>query len=222
MNLTATLVATVALASPGLASDISDTLLRAGLAPNALAAAGVQASKMTDIVEDVEAYLDANSTTLSSADADYVAAKKEVDRLRRLVRSGSAGAQDISDLATAKQDQSAATSDRDSALDALFAAGTANLTAGAVSTLSTIRTNRGWSLPIEFLAKERGEQAWIDLRDALINEKVNQQEGIAVETGCAQLLLAERADADVSAAKTAFDTNIAAVTSSWDSAVAGS
>jgi hypothetical protein len=225
MKLAASIAAVVALtavlAPPALATDPADALMRAGLDPDALAAAGVASGDVAGIVEDVETWLAANPTALSSADSDYEDARAEVDRLRRLVRSGMAIAQDVTELAAAKSSLATAGNDRDTATDAIFAAATADLTGGETSTLATIRGNRAWGLSIEFHAKDRSESSWVSLRDALSNEKVALAEGTSVDSACATLLAAERADADVSAAKTAFDTNVSAVTSSWQSAVSG-
>jgi hypothetical protein len=132
-----------------------------------------------------------------------------------------ATAQDVTDLGTAKSMLATAGSDRETALDAIFSAGTADLTGGEATVLATIRGNRAWSLPIEFHAMDRSETAWVALRDALANEALAQEEGTSVDSAAATLLAAERADADVSAAKTSWDTNVAAVTSSWQSAVSG-
>ena len=214
--------ATVLLSSQTHATDVGDVLLRAGLDAEALAAAGLASGSVASVVDEVDEHLAANPNDLTTADQDHATASTEVDRLRRLVRGGKATAQDVADLAAAKQDLADAADARDAALDAIFAAGTADLAASVADTLATIRANRSWGVPVEFLSKDRADADWIALRDALTNEKIAAAEGTAVDAACASLLLAERADPAVSAAKTAHDANFAAVEAAWTTAVGGS
>jgi chromosome segregation ATPase len=173
-------------------------------------------------VEDVEDYLDTNPTELSSADAAYLSAQADVASLKKLVRSGQANLQDVTDLATAEAALATAESSRDAALDAIFDAGVAGLSGTQSTALSNIRANKSWGTPIEFMVKNRSDQGWLDLAEALTDERVSDLEETSADPACAALLQSERSDSDVSTAKTAFDTNLAAVQSSWTSAVSGS
>ncbi len=212
----------VAVSSPALADGLSDTLMRAGLGPDALAASGVAASEVAGVVTDVQDYIDGNSTALSDADSVYLAAQQSVESLKKLVRSGKATAQDVADLATAQSLLDAAGANREAALDDLFDAGVDGLTVAQNTALANVRANDHWGLPIEFLVKNRTDQGWLDLSEALTNERVSAEEGISASPACVTLLLSERSDSAVAAAKTAYDTNRSAVQTSWDSAVSGS
>ena len=204
------------------ADTLSDTMMRAGLDAEALAASGVVASEIAGIVEDVQDHLDASASALSTADLNYLSAKSEVGRLTRIVRSGKASAQDIADLATEKQNEANAISARNSALDAIFDAGCNSLSADETTALSTIKGNRHWGTDIEFMIKNRTDQEWLALIEALTDERVSLEEEIAANVTCAALLLSERSDTSVSAAKVSCDTNASAVQASWTSAVSGS
>jgi len=56
------------------ASDVTTTLLRAGLDSEALAAAGVSTGSTTSVVTAVRNYLNAHPSDVSSADSAYAAA----------------------------------------------------------------------------------------------------------------------------------------------------
>lgn len=203
-------------------ADTADSLMRAGLDPDSLAAAGVTSGEIATVVADAETYIDANSSELSGADSHYVTLRSEVDALRRKVRSGQASIEEIASLATKQDELATAASDRESAIEAIFDAATDSLSAGEKTALANIQANRSWATAIEFLVINRTDQQWLALTEALTNEAVATEEGTSVETACASLLLTERAKSEVSSAKTSFDANASAVASAWDTAVNGS
>ena len=211
-----------AISSPTFADDLSDTLMRIGLDAGSMAASSVQSSEVAGIATNVRDYLDANSTELSSADAAFLSAKQDVSALSKLVNGGEGTAQDATDLATALAALDTAETDRDAAIDALFDAGIDDLTAAQSTALSNIRANKHWGLPIEFAAKNRTDQDWLSLAEALTDERVSALEEVSASAACVALLLSERSDSAVSTAKTAYDTNLTAVKASWASAVSGS
>ena len=211
-----------AISSSVFADSLSDTLMRVGLDADALAASSVQSSEVAGVVSDVQDYLDTNPTDLTNADAAYLSASADVRVLSALVRSGKASAQDVADLATAQTTLDTAETDRSSALDDLFDAGVAGLTAAQSTALANTRANGHWGLPIEFLVKNRTDQGWLDLSEALTDERVSAEEEISASPSCVAILLTERSDTGVAAAKTAFDTNASAVQTSWNTAVSGS
>ena len=240
--LAATVIAAVALASGGLVvglpdgsdsdpdseegppprpdPDLVEALLRSGLDADALAAAGVTAdADATEVVDDVKAHLVTGLTDLRDADSDYATQRNLVDSLRRKVRSGLASQEEITQLATAKTDLATATSDRETALDAIFDAGTADLSQSSTDLLETIRGNRHWKLPLEFLTGDRTEQEWVDLRDALADERISANfEGEEVSAGSASLLSTCRAVQCVSTARSNLDTHCGHIQAAWDSA----
>ena len=211
-----------AISSPTLADSLSDTLMRVGLDADSIAASSVQASEVAGIATDVQDYLDANPTELSGADAAYLSAQQDVSALGKLVHGGQGTAQDATDLVTAQAALDTAETDRDAAIDALFDAGVADLTAAQSTALSNIRANKHWGLPIEFAAKNRTDQDWLTLAEALTDERVSALEEVSASPACVALLLSERSDSAVSTAKTAYDTNLTAVKASWATAVSGS
>ena len=196
------------------------TAIRAGLGAEALSAAGVTAAEVAGVLGDLEesdAYVNGD---LATADAAYSEARGRVDELRRLVKSGQGTEQDVVDLATAKSDLAEGEADQETALDALFTAGAATLSAGEKATLDQIRANadrRGF--PTELLVVSRTDQQWIDLRKALDHEKVCLKTGETVHETYATLLANARGAAAVSQAKANLDSTLAAVRTAWDAAV---
>lgn len=223
MKLAALALASFLVAAPSAlgGTSLEDALLRVGLDGEAMAAAGLTTAQVDLAVEGVDDYLVANPDELSDADADYASARAEADRLRRLVRAGTASAQDVTDLATAESELATAITDRDAALDALCQAGLDELPTAEADLLETICLNRSWGLPTEFLVKDRTEAQWVALREALADERISDEYGESPASASSTLLSTERADADVAAAKTDLDTNLTSIQSAWDSAVAG-
>lgn len=199
-------------------ADFKATLIRAGLGADALCAAGVSSGSVSSVLAATATAVNANPTRLSNADASYAAARRDVDRLKALIESGRGSEQDVSAYSTAAAALASATSERQAALDALFTAGTANLTDGQRAVLQQIRANRAYELPIEFLTVERSQQEWVNVRDALANERIAAQLGEDADSGNQSSLATWRANATVAAAKTSLDANLATLASSWETA----
>lgn len=195
------------------------TLTRVSLDPQALAAAGLGTGEVSELVNDAYAYLTQNPTALSSADADYADARRDVDALRRKAKSGLASAQEVSDLATAKSDLASATSARDSALDGIFDAAVADLSQAKKDLLATIRKNRGWGFACCYLVADRSEGDWVKLRDALANEKISAKLGEAVDPACSSFLGSVKGETAVSAAIVAQGSGLSSVKGAWNTAL---
>jgi len=208
-----TAIATIA------STDLASTLIRAGLDPDALAAAGVSGNQASGLVDAFEAAMAAEPARLATADASYRSAKVTSDQLRRLIQSGRGDQQDVSNYQTAMSGLQSAEADRKSALDDWFDAGTAGLGLAQVATLQTLRGNRDWKLDIEFLTVDRTEAEWVQLRDALTHERVAAKYGENVDPGVQSFLAAARSNATVSAATTSFSANLSAVKASWENAI---
>ena len=86
--------ASVALIEPS-ATELAVALMRAGVGPEALAAAGLSANGATNVVGDLRDLMIANPGTLSAADAAYASAKQSVDHLKRLIQSGLGAAENV-------------------------------------------------------------------------------------------------------------------------------
>lgn len=203
-------------------TEVVDALLRAGLDAETLTAAGVTTDAAVDqLVSNVRAHLVTELDDLQAADAEYATQKVLVDQLRRKVRSGLATQEEVQDLATAKAALATATTTRDTAVQSLFDAATANLDEGVVTTLETIRANRSWKLPVEFLTGSRTQQEWVDLRAALANERISAgYPGEEIDPECATLLSTCRGEQCVSNARSNLDTHCGHIQAQWDQSCA--
>lgn len=206
--------------APAIPADFKTTLIRAGLDPAAIAAAGVSSGSVSSVAQAMASAINAEPSRLASADTAYATARRDVDRLKGLIESGKAGEGDVSAYQSASTSLASASSARQAALDAYFDAGAAVLSAGQRATLGRIRANRAYVLPIEFLVVERSQQEWVDLRDALANERVSAKLGEDPDSGDQAALATWRAVGVVASAKSSSDTNLATITSSWNSASA--
>jgi hypothetical protein len=208
----------VAAQAPAIPTDFRTTLIRAGLDFTALAAAGVSTNSVSSVLQAVAASINNDPSRLSNADSAYATARRDVDRLKALIESGKASQEDTSSYQSASTSLATASAARQAALDAYFAAGAGVVTEGQRATLTSIRTNRGYEMPIEFLVVNRSQQEWVDLRDALANERIEPEVGEEPDSGDQAALASWRAVNAVASAKSSTDANLASVTTSWNSA----
>jgi hypothetical protein len=203
---------------PSTPADYPATLIRAGLDPKALAAAGVSSQSVSSVLSAAATQMNSAPNDLSNADTAYASARTQVDQLTAQIQSGHGSQDDIATLSTAQSNLATANSQRQAALDAIFNAGTANLSNAQKTALSTIRANRAaWDLPLEFLVVNREQSEWVAVRDALANERIAVSLPDSLSQAAQASLATWRADPAVSAAKASSDANLSAVTTSWNS-----
>lgn len=202
------------------AADLEVALLRSGLGPEALTAAGLSSANATTVVSDLITYMTNNADVLDAADASYSSAKVTADQLRRTIQSGLGTNEDITAYTTAKANLASATTARDGVIDDFFTEGTADLSQAQKDKLSTIVANDYWDRPTEFLTVTNTEADWVELRDALAHERIANANGESVDANIQTILNSYRNDATVSAAKASLDSNLATVTSAWETAIA--
>lgn len=196
-------------------------LIRSGLDAKALAAAGVSSGSIASVLQAASAEASEAPSALSQADATYATWRVEADRLERLITAGKGTQEDVAAYQTAKANLASATSARAAILDGYFAAGIEGLASGQRTALTKIRANRSWELPLEFLVVDREEAEWVQVRDALANERIAVDLPDTLSQAAQQSLAGWRANASVAAAKASFDANLASVTSAWNSSASG-
>jgi hypothetical protein len=201
------------------ASDVEVAMLRAGLGPEQLAAAGASASDAAAAVNAFENQFAMQPGLLSAADAKLASLRPEVDLLRRKVRSGLASADQIAQLPVLDQQLSKAEAERKGVLDVLFASATGVLPPAQRSGLEAMRANAHWRLPIPFLVVERSQAEWVKLRDSLSNERICAKYADPVNPELAAFLAQCQSDAQVAAAKSSSDANLAAIELAFSTSV---
>lgn len=193
-------------------------LLRAGVSPNALAAGGAAPQSLSGLVDSAEAHFAAHSQELALADAAHASARRETDRLRRLIESGKGSQEDVANFQAQSAALASASAAQEATLSALLDAATAGLTANQRTLLRRIQAAKGWGLPIEFAVVERSQEEWVELRGALANERFASKYGEEADPAAAAFLAHARADQAVASARASLDTNQAAITASWNAA----
>ncbi|MCG3123893.1 MAG: hypothetical protein GIKADHBN_02331 [Phycisphaerales bacterium] len=108
-------------------TDAATMLTRAGLDPRALAAAGVGVPSVAGVVEAAMEEASSRAASLAAADEAARGARQSVDRLARIVQSGTASQEQIAQLSSARSMLAAAHANQHAALDAVFAAGAAQM-----------------------------------------------------------------------------------------------
>jgi hypothetical protein len=200
-------------------AQLATALVRAGLDPEALAAAGVAPSAVNTVISDVADHMTDNPGSLELADTAYAAARQERDQLKRVIQSGRATQEQINAYPGALGQLALAQTQRRSALDDIFSAGTATLSQSQRDTLAAIRDNADWDLPLEFLVIDRSEADWVQLRDYLANERVSAQLGDDPDASAQAALTQLRSNPLVAAADANLDTNLTVVELAWEQAL---
>lgn len=198
---------------------LTGALIRAGLTATALTAAGLSSGLATGVVNDVDAYMTNNPGVLSAADAAYASVRAEHDRLQRLVQSGVYAEGDLASYATAANSLSAAHAQRQTVLNNIWAAGTADLSETQAEILAKIRANSGWEVPIEFQTIDRTEAQWVALREALANERISAERSESADADAQTLLTQARSVSTVSTALASLSANLASIEATWNGAV---
>lgn len=201
--------------APPTPQELDLALRRAGLGPEQVTAAGADALDIGDLFENAYAHLD-NNATYTLAASNLAAAKAQYQDLLREVRSGVAIAQQQEDFATATAAYSDAQDDWADAQANFIAAATADLVSEETDVLDQLRANQRWhSLPLEFSVVERTEEQWVELREALANERIAEEAQQAPDQD-AQLLLSQlRIQTNVSAAAAHLNSNLITNNSAW-------
>ena len=232
LNITVALLAGTAVVWAGIASVSSSTkskrvilpdqmemkvvLAHAGLDPKSITAAGVTPEQAVSVATNARTYLNGNIDTIRAAAAAYDQDKADVTRLQHLVQSGQAQPEDFSSYEAALTRLAASTAQRDSQLQALRSAATANLAENVKARIATIAGNSAWEIPTEYLTISGAEPEWVKLQRSLANQRVNTGSGQATSAGAQHVLQTWGAQPDVAAAVGYLDTNLPGVTEAWN------
>jgi hypothetical protein len=200
------------------ANDVVEGLIRAGLEPEGLAAAGLAGAAVNAVIINAQQYLIDHQVDLDLADASLAQARQQSDGLRRAIQSGTATEEQINAYPAAEASLALAQSQRHNALDGIFNAASAALPPNQRATLAAIRTNRWWDLPVEFLVLDRPEPQWVQLRDALANERISADLEEPPDPEAQAWLSQCRSAPLVAAARANLDANLATVNAAWNQA----
>jgi hypothetical protein len=199
--------------------DLVTALYRVGLEADCLAVAGASADDTTAVVGAVKTWLAKNSTAISDADTRLMNAINSRDPLIRKVQSELGSKDDVTALVASVAEFGAATANQTTVLGSLFAAGTAGLSPNVAAILSTTRVNQtAWDLPLPYCLKDRSQEDWVALRDALDNERVSAKENESPDPDMQAYLSNVRADPVIATAQTNLNTNLGAIQTAWDAA----
>ena len=194
-------------------------LIRAGLSPEALAAAGVSSESVSTIVGDALTAMGQNPSALATLDTSFADARHESDARRRKIQWGHGGSEDVTIYQSSTAAMNSAATQRETLLSDVQATATSGLTQTQKTALTNLRANAHWNLAKEFMVVNHTEAEWVALRDALANERIAARLGDEPDAGCQALLATYRANSAVITATTGLGTqNLAAVRSAWNTA----
>ncbi len=203
---------------PSATADLATALIRSGLDPQALAGAGLSAPAVSAALDNAQQYLVDHQAALELADAARAQARIQCEALRRIIQSGTATDEEVVAYPAAQANLAQAEAQLSGLVNEIFDAATAGFTPAQRATLTAIRANRAWDLPVEFLVQDRAEAQWVQLRDALADERISQALDEPPDPDAQAWLATCRGNPLVAAARAGFDANLASVTAAWDQA----
>jgi len=194
-------------------------LTRAGLSPDALAAAGVSELSVSTIVSSALTSVQAHPQVLATLDMSFAEARRESDERRRRIQSGLGTEADVTIYQASSAAMNSAEAQRETFLTELLATATANLPPEQRTALVAIRANSTWNLPKQYMVVNRTQEQWVALRDALANERIAAKLGEEPDPACQALLATCRANSAVIAGTSGVaPENLAAIRSAWNTA----
>jgi hypothetical protein len=199
-----------------LPSSVEVMLLRAELDPEALAAAGISGAALSALLATAAPTLTELPSSLAAADASAASARVERDRLVRLVQSGQGGEEDVTALAAARGELAEAEAARATVLDDAFEAVTSGMSEGRISTLTQIRANAHWHVPVKYRVSARNQRAWLAIRDLLAHVRTYADFELEPLPEQASALAAFDEESAVAAAASNLATNLSGVRAAWD------
>ena len=199
--------------------EIGATLHRVELHPEALTAAGLTPNAVTALVDDGEAYVISHASSLPLADTACSTAQAECDRLERLIQSGLHSENDPDAYGTANTSLSNVQAARQEVFDDIIAAATADLTPEVKALLATIRTNSVWEVPVAYRVVERTQAQWVELREALAQERIALANEEPVDPATQAYLAQIRANPAVANALANLQINLALNATAWHAAL---
>jgi len=191
-------------------------LHQAGLEPSALAACGVTPSQTAEIKTASRAWADEHELDLRGANEDARVAGDDHNRLRALVQSGRATAQDVTGLDAASTALAQAQAARAALIGDLVSTATATLSSDQQATLSAIRGNSSWQLPVELQCIERTQAQWVELRSALAAERIAARKSEPLDGAIQSYLLAARSVQAVAMASINKASHLAQIKAAFD------
>ncbi|MFO0826741.1 MAG: hypothetical protein U0572_01220 [Phycisphaerales bacterium] len=192
-------------------------LVRLGLGPDAVAAAGLDPAGSAALVSAAAESLADGAASVAASDAAVGAARSAADALRARVVAGTATPQELASWPSARDAESAALASRETLLKGLFVAATAGLGDAERAAAAQVRASAAtWAdVPPAYRTVERAEAAMLALRDALAAERGALRRGEEVDAEVAALLAQVRAEPPVAAALAASQAYAAPIAAAW-------
>ena len=207
--------------TPATGTEVATSLMRAGITPDVLAAAGVSSSAVATVFSDAASALNAEGTVsdLRVADTNFASSQRDIQLLTKRLRSGQATAEDQTALQAARSANDSAATQRSSIIDAVFDAAKESLSLEQVGRIETIAAGQSWGLPVQYSVVSRTEAQWLELRDALANVRICTERDVDPDATCNAVVAAADAVPAVVTARNAHERTRAAHENAWTSAM---
>ncbi len=207
--------------SPSTPIEIEAALGELGLTPKTLCAAGFNAQQTAAFTSAAATYARANIATYRAAMDDAGTARGNVARLTHQIQGGAGSAEDLTALAAAQSALTTALAQKQAFLNAAFSEGASAVNGGGghvITLLDTVRANsRAWDIPASYLGDNRSERDWVNLRDALANDRIAAKLNLEPNPTCHELLLTAQATTNAANAFANLQ-NLPDIAAAWSNA----
>eukprot|EP01026_Neomeris_dumetosa_P048723 TRINITY_DN42268_c0_g1_i4.p1 TRINITY_DN42268_c0_g1~~TRINITY_DN42268_c0_g1_i4.p1 ORF type:complete len:332 (-),score=34.81 TRINITY_DN42268_c0_g1_i4:114-1109(-) len=181
-------------ATPPTRKQVASVLLRVGMHPETLAAAGATPGELAAVFASAEEYLDSRYEDLERLDAEHGVAAAEYARIEKQVSDGRFDGDGEAELRAIAARRDAARSSVEAMLSSTADRGLARLDPETRSNLMLLKQNERWDVPVEMRCVNRTHEEWKALQQALVHERVMVRLGEAIDPEVAVLLARVRSD----------------------------
>jgi hypothetical protein len=202
---------------PG-AAEIEAAMLRSGLSPQTLLAAGLDAQAVGLTASLGRGHLAENWLPFRAAETRLDAARDACETLERKVRQGVAKGEEESQFAAAQAELAAAELDYQAGAGALRSAALQGASGAQREAFDRILGGVPRDLPVQYAVVERADAEWVHLRDALANLRISAQLGEEPDPECVSSVNKANADPAVAAAAAGLQS-LPAAEEAWNLAL---
>ena len=199
---------------PPVNSVVAGVLYRVGLSAETLASCGVTGPQVSGMIGAALALYD--PVTLRSRSEAHALAAAEESRLAGIARSGLASPDDLAALATARTTLVQAKAALTSYLDAMRVAACAGVASAQGTQIQTSHANRAWDLAAPYLVKDRSQESWVALREALDTKRISEVHGYPFPSSSQSILASIEAEPEIALARSNLDANLFDVQTAWN------
>jgi len=194
-------------------------LLEIGVEPGTLAAASVTPPQAAALVATARDHYLSRAQEITAARRAVVTQRRDVAALELAASTGTASVQQLTDLPSRYAALAAATAGLVALHDEARAVILAGLSQEQRDALAAIRASGARDVPLAYRTVVRADPEWVSLRDALIQARVDAEEGLQASPAASMVDSARRESRVATAIQGLAPENAAGLSQAWNSAI---